>query len=90
MDNKNLTSPANDSVISITAQDLSAELVELSEEVLSQVRGGAQYLDPIAWEQKPPINYCYCCGCFTDPIDPFPPLDSLDPVYPIDPLTLFS
>jgi hypothetical protein len=39
MDKKNLTSPANDSVISITGQDLSAELLELSEEILSQVRG---------------------------------------------------
>jgi hypothetical protein len=54
MDKKNLTSPANDSVISITGQDLSAELAELSEEVLSQVRGGVlHYLEP-----KRPVPCC--------------------------------
>jgi hypothetical protein len=40
MDNKNLRIQANDSVNSIPRQDLSAEMIELSDEALSQLWGG--------------------------------------------------
>lgn len=40
MDNKNLKIQANDSVNSIPRQDLSAEIIELSDEALSQLWGG--------------------------------------------------
>jgi hypothetical protein len=42
MNKKNLMIQTNDSVNSITDQDLSAEMVELSDEALSQVCGGAR------------------------------------------------
>jgi len=42
MNEKNLMIQTNDSVNSITDQDLSAEMVELSDEALSQVCGGAK------------------------------------------------
>jgi hypothetical protein len=42
MNEKNLMIQTNDSVNSITDQDLSAEMVELSDEALSQVCGGAR------------------------------------------------
>jgi hypothetical protein len=40
MNKKNSMIQANDSLNTITEQDLSAEMVELSDETLSQVRGG--------------------------------------------------
>jgi hypothetical protein len=43
MDNKDLMTPGNDSVNPPTIQNLPIELAELSEEVLSQVRGGEHY-----------------------------------------------
>jgi hypothetical protein len=42
MNKKNLMIQTNDLVNSITDQDLSAEMVELSDEALSQVCGGAR------------------------------------------------
>jgi hypothetical protein len=42
MNKKNSMIQTNDSVNSITDQDLSAEMVELSDEALSQVCGGAK------------------------------------------------
>jgi hypothetical protein len=42
MNKKNSMIQTNDSVNSITDQDLSAEMVELSDEALSQVWGGAK------------------------------------------------
>jgi hypothetical protein len=42
MNKKNSMIQTNDSVNSITNQDLSAEMVELSDEALSQVCGGAK------------------------------------------------
>ena len=40
MDKKNLMSQAAPPINQLTMQDLSSELVELSEEILSEVRGG--------------------------------------------------
>jgi Family of unknown function (DUF5837) len=73
MDKKNLifqaTQPANNSPI----QDLPIELVELSEEVLSQVWGGSlHYAAP--WQPDD-----LCCTCvWNPPDDPLPPLDPFD------------
>ena len=46
MNKKNLIIQTNDSVNSITDQDLSAEIVELSDEALSQVCGGGAKPQP--------------------------------------------
>jgi len=56
MDNKDLMTPENDSVNPLTIQNLPIELAELSEEVLSQVRGGAtEYAAP--WKE-PRVPCC--------------------------------
>ncbi len=74
MDKKNLTSPANDSDIRITGQDLSAELLELSEEILSQVRGGVLYhLEP-----EPLVP---CCTVYPPDWNPNYPFTSVKTLY---------
>ena len=57
MDSKDLMTPGNDSVNPLTIQNLPIELAELSEEVLSQVRGGATYsvAGPL---KEPPVPCC--------------------------------
>ena len=52
MDNKDLMTPGNDSLNLLTTQDLPIELAELSEEDLSQVKGGGMP--------------CFCCLVWPD------------------------
>jgi bacteriocin-like protein len=56
MDNKNLMIQANDLVTSIPGQDLSAEMIELSDEALSQIYGGQSYWDVESDLPKPEIR----------------------------------
>ena len=71
MDKKNLMSQATQSVNKLATQNLPSELTELSEEVLSEVRGGWLNPDiivvgPIKW---PPIIEL-CCFCWNPPNPP--------------------
>jgi hypothetical protein len=75
MDNKDLMTPGNDSVNPLTIQNLPIELAELSEEVLSQVRGGLQYAAPFKEEPVP------CCTVYP-PGWPFTFTISVETVYP--------
>jgi len=77
MDNKDLMTPGNDSVNPLTMQDLPIELAELSEEVLSQVRGGIQY-EAAPWKE-PPVP---CCTVYP-PGWPFTTI-SVETLYPAD------
>ena len=69
MDKKNLIFSATHPVNNSPIQDLPMELVELSEEVLSQVWGGSTYY----WRPDD-----LCCTCTWNPPDDLPPLDPLD------------
>jgi len=76
MDNKNLMTPGNDSVNPLTIQNLPIELAELSEEVLSQVRGGVEYhVGP--WKEEP----VPCCTVYP-PGWPYPFSVSVETIYP--------
>ena len=75
MDNKDLMTPGNDSVNPLTIQNLPIELAELSEEVLSQVRGGAtEYAAPLEEPRVP------CCTVYP-PGWPFTSV-SVESIYP--------
>jgi hypothetical protein len=71
MDNKNSITQANDFKNHITEQDLPAELLELSEEVLSQVRGGVTY---DYWKPEPPVP---CCTVYPPDWNPNYPFTSV-------------
>lgn len=61
MNKKKMMSQATQPVNNLTIQDLPIELVELSEEVLSEVGGGGinlPNLDLTVWK---PINPTLCC-----------------------------
>jgi hypothetical protein len=69
---KNLIPQAILPVNPITIQDLPTELVELSDEALSQVWGGSE---SCFWETQP-IDGGY------DPMNPIEPIKPIEPVYP--------
>jgi bacteriocin-like protein len=64
MDKKKLMSQAAQPINNVTIQDLPSELVELSEEELSQVYGGKYH---VRWE----LDLCCTCVWFP-PNDPAP------------------
>ncbi|HEY9796917.1 MAG TPA: DUF5837 family cyanobactin class RiPP [Leptolyngbyaceae cyanobacterium] len=72
MDKKNLVPQAAQPVNKLSIQDLPIELAELSEEVLSQVSGGA-----VGYDYFEPLLFDPCCTCVWNP--PGGPLDPLDP-----------
>jgi hypothetical protein len=78
MDNKNLVTPGNDSVNPLTIQDLPIELAELSEEVLSQVRGG---VERAPWKE-PPVPCCTVYPPGWNPNYPFTSVETVEAVYP--------
>ena len=69
MDKKNLASQAAQSVNNLTRQNLPSELAELSEEDLSQVRGGWRILDNLDNVVTfQPIEEPWCfCWSISDP-----------------------
>ena len=69
MDKKNLASQAAQSVNNLTRQDLPSELAELSEEDLSQVRGGWRILDNLdnVVTFQPIEELCCFCWSISDP-----------------------
>ena len=77
MDNKDLTTPGNDSVNLLTTQDLPIELAELSEEVLSQVRGGAIHYEA-APLKEPPVP---CCTVYPPGWNPNYPFTFVETLY---------
>ena len=66
MDNKNLRSQAIQPVNNLTLQDLPSELAELSEEVLSEVRGGWRNPDILGPVKVLPRDIIeLCCFCWS-------------------------
>ena len=72
MPKKTLTNQANNFANRIASQNLATEMVELSDEALSQVWGGSE---SCFWETQP-IDGGY------DPMNPIEPIKPIEPVYP--------
>jgi len=81
MDNKDLMTPGNDSVNPLTIQNLPIELAELSEEVLSQVRGGLRY-EVGPWIE-PPVPCCTVYPPDWNPNYPFTSVISVEAIWKI-------
>jgi len=73
MPKKTLTNQANNSANRIASQNLATEMVELSDEALSQVWGGSE---SCFWETQPIDG-----GGYYGPIEPIEPFVPFVPVY---------
>lgn len=67
MDKKNLMSQAAQPVDNLSIEDLPIELAELSEEVLSEVRGGWRIPDIIGPVEVFSPKIELCCFCWNPP-----------------------